>query len=75
MQCNLGTYTFQSELDDGVSTYFWHKYQAQRSRGTENDEYGNDDERGILMVPQDEAHSHPEYAHDENVVDGHAHVF
>ena len=57
------------------NTYFWHKNETQGPCGTENDEYGNDDERGILMIPKDKAHSHPEDAHNGHVVDRHPHVF
>ena len=58
----------------GVLCYLWHKDQTQRPRRAKYDENGNDDERGVLVVLQDEIHSHPEHAHDAHVVERHAHV-
>ena len=60
--------------NEEVLCYLWHKDQTQRPRRAKYDENGNDDERGVLVVLQDEIHSHPEHAHDAHVVERHAHV-
>ncbi|GIY92714.1 hypothetical protein CEXT_91951 [Caerostris extrusa] len=55
-------------------SHLGNEHQAERRSGAEHDEDGDDDEGGVLLLPQHEGQGRADHAHDHHVVDAHADV-
>lgn len=57
-----------------IQTNLWHKHKAEGGGGAKDDEDGDHDEGGVLLVAEHEGDGGPHDAHQYHVIDTHTHV-